>query len=63
MFEQRLWAWQFSKYETTGAASRFAHVNQERLEDKNGDLIIDEMTRVSIPTLPRSFSWLVPSGD
>ena len=47
MFEQRLWAWQFDKYETTGAASRFAHVNQERLEGKNGELTMDEVTRVS----------------
>lgn len=47
MFEQRLWAWQFDKYETTGAASRFAHVNQERLEGKNMDLTMDEVTRVS----------------
>lgn len=47
MFEQRLWAWQFHKYETTGAASRFAHVNQQRLEGKDGELGMDEITRVS----------------
>lgn len=46
-FEQGLWAWQFEKYETTGAASRFAHVNQERLEGKGGDLTMEDVTRVS----------------
>lgn len=52
MFEQRLWAWQFSKYETTGAASRFAHVNQEQIESKGDDLIMEEVSRVStIPSL------------
>lgn len=57
MFEQRLWAWQFAKYETTGAASRFAHVNQVKLDGKGGELSMDEVTRVSRGPVPH---WSPP---
>lgn len=42
LFEARLWAWQFSKYETTGAASRFAHLNEESFQSKAQESIAED---------------------
>lgn len=50
LFERRLWAWQFAKTETVGAASRFAHVNQENFDHKQDVLAMESPTRTQSAT-------------